>query len=373
MNASLDVFDGGAGNDVVSLTVGDDAIFLDDRYSVFPDGEGPRIANIETINAGAGNDIVDLTSDIYGYGDVTLNGEAGNDTLWAGAGDDVLDGGSGDDNLFGGAGDDVLSGGTGSNTLDGGDGIDTADYSAVGVAMDIDLRDDEALSIGDSSVSDDLSNIENVVGTSLDDTIRGDSGANTLWGGDGDDTLKGGSGADILYGGDGDDTLKGGSGADILYGGAGDDTLEGGRGDDYIYGGDRNDTISGGSGDDIIVGGAGDDTMSGGKGDDTFQFESLDDLGNNTITDFDGGHDMLAFDGDAFVVDHDATSGAIDSSEFEIIDSSAGEAASGNAAFVFDSATEDLFFDVSGAGSGYTLVANIEDGDIDVTDIKIIE
>ena len=371
--ASHDVFDGGAGNDVVSLTVGDDAIFLDDRYSVFPDGDGPRIVNVETINAGAGNDIVDLTSDIYGYGDVTLNGESGNDTLWSGAGDDVLSGGSGNDDLFGGAGADVLSGGTGSNTLDGGDGVDTADYSASGVAMDIDLKYDEAQSIGDSSISDELNNIENIVGSSLDDTIRGDSGDNTIWGGEGDDTIKGESGADILYGGDGDDTLKGGSGADILYGGAGDDTLEGGRGDDYLYGGGGNDTLDGGSGDDIIVGGAGNDVMSGGHGDDTFQFNSLDDLGNNSITDFDGSHDMLAFDGDAFVVSHDASTGMIDASEFETIDSSAGESASGNAAFVFDTATDDLFFDVSGAGSGYSLVANIEDGDIDVSDIKIIE
>jgi Ca2+-binding RTX toxin-like protein len=54
-----------------------------------------------------------------------------------------------------------------------------------------------------------------------------------------------------------------------------------------------NDTISGTSWNDTIAGGAGNDTLSGGAGDDTFVFRAG--LGQNTVTDFTAGHDVLEF------------------------------------------------------------------------------
>ena len=155
-----------------------------------------------------------------------------------------------------------------------------------------------------------------------------------------------------------------------MYGGAGNDTIRGDSGDDFIYGGAGDDNINGGDGNDYIVGGSGADTLKGGKGDDTFRFESLDDLGD-TITDYKAGDDELSFDSDAFNVSFDASTGMLDASEFEEIDSSAGETASGDAAFVFDTSTDELYYDQSGSGQGYSLVANIEDGDIDANEIKI--
>ncbi len=378
-NRSTDVFDGGTGNDTLSLSVGDDAIFLDDRYSVFPDGEGPRIASIEAIHAGAGNDLVDLTSNLYEYGDVTINGEAGDDTLWSGAGDDTLDGGADNDILFGGEGNDTLNGGSGDDTIysgfgdnviDGGTGTDTVDYSESGVAVKVRLDQDYGESRYDNSFDDTLTGIENVTGSDYDDYIKGDSGDNLFEGGAGDDTLIGGSGADMLYGGDDDDTVKGGSGADLLYGGEGLDTIEGGGGNDYIYGEEGDDDILGGGGHDIIVGGLGDDTLTGGRGDDTFQFNALDELGD-TITDFGSGNDSLAFDGDVFVVAHDEATGLIDATEFESVADFDTSAPGTSAAFVFDESTNDLYFDQTGNGQGYTLVANIEDG-VDETDIQIM-
>ena len=77
-----------------------------------------RIINLEVINAGAGNDIIDLTSLDFTLSEaVTINGEAGNDTLWGANGDDILNGGTGNDTLFGGSGDDTLTGGTGQDTF----------------------------------------------------------------------------------------------------------------------------------------------------------------------------------------------------------------------------------------------------------------
>ncbi|MFM7345921.1 MAG: tandem-95 repeat protein [Tagaea sp.] len=123
MTRSQDVFDGGAGFDILRLGSGNDALFLDDPYSPTPNA-GARIRDVELIEAGDGNDIVDLTSNNFAYGNVTIDGGAGNDTLWSSAGNDSLAGGTGNDSLFGGAGNDTLAGGDGNDMLDGGRGND---------------------------------------------------------------------------------------------------------------------------------------------------------------------------------------------------------------------------------------------------------
>jgi Ca2+-binding RTX toxin-like protein len=64
-----------------------------------------------------------------------------------------------------------------------------------------------------------------------------------MHGGAGNDSLKGGTAADQLFGDDGNDTLAGGTGNEFLYGGSGDDKLTGGGGNDYLSGGSGNDTF----------------------------------------------------------------------------------------------------------------------------------
>ena len=229
VNQSTDVFDGGEGHDVLYLTVGNDAIFLDDNYSVFPDGSsGPRLVSVEEINAGLGNDIVDLTSNLFTAGDVTINGGEGNDVLWSGEGDDVVDGGTGNDSLWGGdgndeliggTGDDTLAGGDGRNVINGGDGTDTVDYSAADGGVYVNLNDNYGGTREDRSIRDNITNVENVIGSDNNDVIRGDSANNVLDGGAGDDNIRAYDGDDELIGGDGNDRLKGGSGNDNLLGG----------------------------------------------------------------------------------------------------------------------------------------------------------
>ena len=75
---------------------------------------------VETINAGDGDDVIYLTSPTFDMADVnmTLNGEEGNDILWAAEGDDSLNGGAGDDVLFSNKGNDTLTGGTGADIFD---------------------------------------------------------------------------------------------------------------------------------------------------------------------------------------------------------------------------------------------------------------
>jgi Ca2+-binding RTX toxin-like protein len=73
-------------------------------------------------------------------------------------------------------------------------------------------------------------------------------------------------------------------------------------GADRLHGGDGDDVINGGGGNDILNGGAGDDVMSGGRsGRDWFVFEG--DFGNDRITDFEIGLDVLDFRGSGLTWD----------------------------------------------------------------------
>jgi hemolysin type calcium-binding protein len=172
-----------------------------------------------------------------------------------GPGHDTLVGGSASDTLEGSDGDDLLTGRGGSDVHSGGAGTDTADYSARSAPVSVTLNaavdwwwrlpDDGQAGEFDSVLTD----VENVIGGSGNDTLRGSDGSNTLVGLDGDDTLKGGAGNDYLRGSGGDDTLDGEGAADM----AGSDRLDGGSGDDTIYARDgEHDRIDCGSGSDTV-------------------------------------------------------------------------------------------------------------------------
>ena len=129
LNRFNDVIDGGDDVDMLNLTSGNDVFFIDDVYSEHHSSltlssttqgidSTARIVGLEAINAGNGNDIVDLTSTNFILSNaVTINGEAGNDSLWGSNGDDTINGGDGNDTLFGGSGDDVLTGGDGADVF----------------------------------------------------------------------------------------------------------------------------------------------------------------------------------------------------------------------------------------------------------------
>jgi len=152
LNRFNDVIDGGDDIDTIILTSGSDVFFIDDVYSEHHSSltlssttqgivSTARMIDLETINAGDGNDIVDLTSDNFVLTNgVSINGEAGNDTLWGSNGNDTIDGGAGNDSLFGGVGQDTLTGGIGSDIFQF-----TATSSTVmspDVITDFDLNED---------------------------------------------------------------------------------------------------------------------------------------------------------------------------------------------------------------------------------------
>lgn len=101
------------------------------------------------------------------------------------------------------------------------------------------------------------------------DTLRGSSSSELIFGNQGADRLFGGDGNDRILGGKDNDFIAGDGGDDILRGDLGNDTLEGGPGSDTLRGGKGNDSLFGGEGNDILVGDDGVDTLNGGLGNDT--------------------------------------------------------------------------------------------------------
>ena len=216
----------------------------------------------------------------------------------------------------------------GSDDIDGGSGSDTMDYRDVDGRVIVDLNPvtgagsvvqsgsaviggTELVSVLDSEVvvaTDTLKNIENVAGSSGNDSILGSMEDNHIAAGLGDDFASGGGGHDRLSGSGGNDELIDGVGNDQISGDAGHDRgtalagineIDGGEDADLLIGGFQSDRIDGGSGDDLIKGdasrflggsdvldgGTGDDLLMGGIGADTFVFTT--NSGVDTIAGFD--------------------------------------------------------------------------------------
>jgi len=169
-----------------------------------------------------------------------------NDFIYGGAGDDTIDGGAGNDKLAGEDGNDTFLGGAGADAMSGGAGVDTVDYSSSRDAVNVSLR--AGTGSGGDAQGDTLGGIENLIGSNnpLGDTLTGDSGNNVI---------------------------------------------DGRYGNDFLFGSDGNDTL---------IGGLGNDTMSGGADADTFAFGTMgwgQGVGNDVITDFQVGVDVLQFGG----------------------------------------------------------------------------
>ena len=253
-----DVFDGGAGTDMLDFSNGFRAYNVDLRDGTVG---GTQVLNFEQVMAGTGDDTI-----LAGNEDGVLY------TLWGNGGDDALSGGTQDDTINGGSGQDTILGFNGNDVLSGNEGDDLV----LGL-------------LGDDQIAGNEGN-DTISGEDGNDTLSGDDGNDSLGGGADADLLTGGNGEDTLSGDDGNDTLSGGGQSDVLFGGAGDDVMSGGGGNfaDSIAGGDGNDQIGGGLGDDVLLGGNDDDVVSGGNGQDSIDGgEGADTLAGG------GGHDTV--------------------------------------------------------------------------------
>jgi hypothetical protein len=156
------------------------AVFHTNRTDDDADGEDLEAVRTSTGDASndaiIGNDFVDV-----------MNGNDGADFMNGLAANDRLNGNNGDDTMLGGAGDD---------TLNGGGGIDTASYTSATGAVAVNLSLSGAQTIGGGAGRDTLIAVENLVGSSFNDTLTGSSGNNRLDGNFGGDSLRGGLGND---------------------------------------------------------------------------------------------------------------------------------------------------------------------------------
>ncbi|MEL6201909.1 MAG: hypothetical protein AAFR39_06070 [Pseudomonadota bacterium] len=271
-----------AGNDDIIDLSGDASFF--GRFAKLPDGfqgEEYRVSDtsgIQRVNGNGGNDIIFAGSgaDLIwgGNGNDTLDGESGADQIWGEGGDDLIYASSGDDYASGGGGNDRLQGGSGHDTLEGHSGDDSI-FGESGRDSINGGWGNDFINGGDAP--------DTITGAGGDDTIRGGDGGDNIDGGADDDLLIGGLGIDSLHGGLGNDSLYGEGGLDQLNGGAGDDQLNGGSandnllggtGNDRLLGGDGNDFLQGDEGNDILFGGSGSDQLDGGAGTDTADYSS---------------------------------------------------------------------------------------------------
>ena len=322
-----DHLDGGAGRDVILGGSGDDIIGGGAGRNVLRGGSGDDV-----VSGGADRDFIrgDTGAD-------ALHGHGGNDRLWGDEGNDTISGGAGDDILAGGTGDDQMVGGEGADRfvyledagndiiqhfevdvdvidlrllpeaigfadltiveLDDGSGV-IVKHDALGGSIEIKGITKADLSKSNFAMPDGTTDSITIGGTTIsreaDPFMGSDNSSLMLDGSQGNTTMAMG-GYDRVFGGEGDDRLEGGDDPDDLYGEEGDDSLNGGAGGDRLFGGEGADTLDGGSGEDWLLGGEGDDTLTGGAGADTFVFTP--DHGDDTITDFSDGEDLIDLSG----------------------------------------------------------------------------
>jgi len=207
-------------------------------------------------------------------------------------------------------------------------GIDTLDFSGYAQNQVIDLRQGAFSSVGAliGNVAIAMGAvIENAIGGTGADQIRGNSADNRITGGLGNDSIDGGLGSDTVVfsgnrsqytitwngqtgtvtGPDGtdtitnveflqfadqtvaaaptgglnvagdptNDTMNGTQFNDTLGGLAGNDTINGLGGNDNLLGGSGDDVLNGGDGDDSLTGGLGNDVLNGGVGFDAVSYQ----------------------------------------------------------------------------------------------------
>jgi Ca2+-binding RTX toxin-like protein len=163
-----------------------------------------------------------------------IDGGDGNDVIAGGSGSDELLTGQGDDTAAGGDGEDRIRSGSGFDAYDGGAGIDRfeAGYSLPsGISVDLTAKKIEDDGYGER---EELTGVEDVVGTEKRDILIGDAGPNAFESGYGGDLLRGLGGADSLTAEGGSARLEGAEGGDTLAA-RGPATMVGGPGDDQLF------------------------------------------------------------------------------------------------------------------------------------------
>ncbi len=315
------------------------ATFVAGRYTLHYGDPDAQPVNLGYLALSKGsdstNDVVlgdGGNNDISGFdGDDIIYGLGGNDTLTGGAGNDHLFGGDGDDKHNGDDGNDVFYGSEGADRFYGGAGIDTLSYADSPEGVRFDSRYPYSINTGGDAAGDRISvidildpTLENLIGSAYNDTLIGNSLANSLVGGAGDDILQGFELGDTFDGGEGSDTLSyEGSNAGVfvslLLGNAEQNFIGGhAEGDSFAEGAETSfenligsayaDTLIGSAGNNILTGGGGADTLSGAGNADTIVNGNMV-LGMDTLKGGEGIDDYILSVAGSYTIQGDSDGG----------------------------------------------------------------
>ncbi|MEY4592041.1 MAG: hypothetical protein RIR18_936, partial [Pseudomonadota bacterium] len=206
------------------------------------------------LTGSSGSDNLTVSDTVLSDTGVMFDGGKGNDAITVGVGSSTLTGGAGNDTFVVKGGTATITDLTSADILTvSNDGLVigsllTANYTAAtgssntgstvllsSNGTNIDLSGFTGSNKSSSSfafqvnntITDTKSKITAVyTGSSLNDSLMGGAAKDSLLGGEGSDSLSGGAGNNTLNGGSGDDTLVTGAGTDSLTGGVGNDTFE---------------------------------------------------------------------------------------------------------------------------------------------------
>jgi Ca2+-binding RTX toxin-like protein len=283
-----DTINGGAGGDNLSGGEGVDSLdggAGEDQADFRWNGENQAV--VIDLSLGSGQVINDGFGNTETLASIeNVRGSEHGDTITGDINHNSLHGDDGDDTINGGAGDDYISGGRGNDVIDGG-----ADWDVIAFETWQGVTSGVVVNLAIGSVSNDgaggsdlISNIEQVRGSDYDDHITGDSLDNSLNGNFGNDTIFTGGGDNNAYGDEGDDHLHAEGHNNYLEGGSGNDTF-------YLIDGTNvaiGDFVSGGGTEDVIdlsaVTALGDFT--------SVQAAASDDGGGNVNIDLGGGNNL---------------------------------------------------------------------------------
>ncbi|GAB6142468.1 hypothetical protein JCM14076_31980 [Methylosoma difficile] len=296
-NARNNILNGGTGQDTM-IGLGGDDIYIADNINDKADETSVGSSGVDTVLATVNYTLGNNVENLKLVGVTNLNGT-------------------------GNIGDNVIFANYGNNTIDGVSGNDTVSYqfgSTRGVAVNLSLATAQN-TLG--SGTDTLVNIDNLIGSTFNDTLTGDANANKIDGGLGNDLISGGGGNDTLSGGFGDDTYIVGStiGYTIVEnGGQGTDTIKtdvtynlsayaslanienltltgtnavngtGNAASNTLIGNSASNILTGQNGNDFLDGGTGADILLGGAGNDTYV---IDDLADTIIENASEGSDTI--------------------------------------------------------------------------------
>ena len=204
--------DGGNGNDTLNLTGG-----VVGTPSDFIINSNFNVSNVETVNLGAGANYTLILGPAFATAGntVTVNGSnlgssnrlvIDNDSTGPLLGNFVLIGGAGNDTFVPSLGSNVFNGGAGSDTVQlfyfGPDTINSGiglPSGTLGFTIDLRLTTPQSLSTGAApGGTATFIDIENLVGSPMDDRLTGNDGNNVFFPGIGNDVLDGRGGNDTV-------------------------------------------------------------------------------------------------------------------------------------------------------------------------------